>query len=96
MTMTKKIDLGAHALSRAKFSDSGNSGACFTGANNARANKRIARLSPQYLFVGSSTANAERRAARYVDRNGSCKVTACNAARHAERMARFVDTRGRI
>lgn len=94
--MMKKIDLGAHARSRAKFSDSGTSGACFTGANNTRANERLARLSPQYLFVGSSTANAERRAARFVDRNGSCKSTAGNAARHAERMARFADRRGRM
>lgn len=94
--MTHKIDLGAHARSRAKFSDSGNSGACFTGANNTRANARLARLNPQYLFVGASTTNAERRAARFVDRNASCKNTAANAVRHAERMARFVDMRGRI
>lgn len=86
------VDAGAHALHRARHADAGGARTVFTGANVARANARIKRLMPHPKFIGGNGAAADRRAARLVDRAPPI-VLAANSARHAKRMARFVDAR---
>ena len=89
-----RANAGAHALLRARLPDGGGARAKFTGASTTRANARIARFLPAAPhFVGGSTAAAERRAKRFVDRTAPVKVVAGDAPRHAMRMARFSDSR---
>ncbi len=81
-------DLGAHATQRARFRD----GQKFTGANVARANARIARLTDAHLlFTGASSAKHASRAARLVDRPATFVVVAADAQRYEERLRRYVD-----
>lgn len=84
----QSVDLGAHALARAKLTDKVT---LFTGANNARANARIARFSPPRFFVGASTAKAEARASRCPDKTAGMQGVGGSTKKHTERMARLAD-----